>query len=79
MATQVADDKIPGQYLKEKTVAGHLQTRRYQVQRLHKECAQPLKVVLIAKTHRQTRARAHVILFSSDLELGYAPLVADSR
>jgi hypothetical protein len=34
-------------------------------------------VVIIAKTHLQTQARAHVILFSSDLELAYAPLVDD--
>jgi hypothetical protein len=68
-------DNIPGQYLKETTVEGHIQTRLYQAQLLHKEFAQPLNVVIIAKTHLQTQARAHVILFSSDLELAYAPLV----
>ena len=34
-------------------------------------------MVIIAKTHLQTQARTHVILFSSDLELAYAPLVDD--
>jgi DDE superfamily endonuclease len=68
-------DNIPGQYLKETTVEGHIQTRLYQAQLLHKEFAQPLNVVIIAKTHLQTQARAHVILLSSDLELAYAPLV----
>jgi putative transposase len=68
-------DNIPGQYLKETTVEGHIQTRLYQAQLLHKAFAQPLNVVIIAKTHLQTQARAHVILFSSDLELASAPLV----
>jgi len=72
---KVADDNIPEQYLKETTEEGHIQTRLYQVQLLHKEFAQPLNVVMIAKTHLQTQARAHVILFSGDLELDYAPLV----
>jgi putative transposase len=42
---------------------------------LHKEFAQPFNVVLIAQTTLHTQARAHVILFSSDLALAYAPLV----
>src|SRR6266478_5657239 len=32
-------------------------------------------VVIIAKTNLRTQARAHVVLFSSDLDLAYAPLV----
>ena len=34
-----------------------------------------LNVVIIAKTNLRTQARAHVVLFSSDLALAYAPLV----
>src|SRR5215467_15499905 len=68
-------DHIPGQYLKETTVEGHIQTCIYQAQLLHKEFAQPLNVVIIAKTNLHTQARAHVVLFSSDLALAYAPLV----
>jgi putative transposase len=68
-------DTIPVQYLKEATVEGHIQTRLYQVQLLHKEFAHPLHVVVIAKTNLCTQARAHVLLFSSDLELAYAQLV----
>ena len=56
-------------------VEGHIETRVYQVQLLHKEFAQPLNVVIIAKINLRTQARAHVILFSSDLALAYAPLV----
>jgi putative transposase len=66
---------MPEKYLKETTVEGHIQTRLYQAQLLHKEFAQPLNVVIIAKTNLHTQARAHVLLFSSDLELAYAPLV----
>ena len=66
---------MPGQYLKETTVEGHIQTCLYQVQLLHKEFTQPLNVVILAKTNLRTQARAHVILFSSDLELAYVQLV----
>jgi hypothetical protein len=68
-------DHLPWQYLKETTVEGHIQTCVYQTQLLHKEFPQPLNVVIIAKTNLRTQARAHVILFSSDLALAYAPLV----
>jgi hypothetical protein len=66
---------MPAQYLKETTVEGDIQTRLYQVQLLHKEFAQPLNVVIIAKTNLRTQARAQVILFSSDLELAHTSLV----
>jgi putative transposase len=72
---KVAYDHLPVQYLKETTGEGHIQTCLYQMQLLHKEFAQPLNVVIIAKTNLRTQARAHIILFSSDLALAYAPLV----
>ena len=68
-------DNLPIQYLKETTVERHIQTCIYQMQLLHKEFTQPLNVVIIAKTNLRTQARAHVLLFSSDLALAYAPLV----
>jgi DDE superfamily endonuclease len=68
-------DNIPETYLKPTTVDAHIETRLYQAQLLHKEFAQLLNVVIIAKTNLRTQARAHVILFSSDLELAYALLV----
>ncbi len=42
---------------------------------LHKEFAQSLHVVIITKTHLKTGAVAHIILFSSDLELSYEKLI----
>jgi putative transposase len=68
-------DHLPGQYLKETTVEGHIQTCIHQAQLLHKEFQQPLNVVIIAKTNLRTQARAHVVLFSSDLDLAYALLI----
>ena len=61
--------------LKATTVEGHMQTCLYQMQLLHKEFTQPLHVVILVKTNRRTQARAHVVLFSSDFALAYAPLV----
>jgi hypothetical protein len=68
-------EHLPVPYLKETTVEGRMKTCVYQMQLLHKEFAQPLNVVIIAKTNLRTQARAHVVLFSSDLTLAYAPLV----
>jgi putative transposase len=72
---KVDSANMPEKYLKETTVAGHIHTRVYQAQLLHKEFAQPLNVVIIVKTNLHTQAQAHVILFSSDLTLAYAYLV----
>src|SRR5215471_128905 len=68
-------DHLPMQYLKETTVEGHMQTCIYQMHLLHKEFQQPLNVVIIVKMNLRTQARAHVVLFSSDLALAYTPLV----
>jgi hypothetical protein len=68
-------DALPMSYLKETIVEGQLQTCIYQMQLLHKEFTQPLNVVIIMKTNVRTQARAHVVLFSSDLALAYVPLV----
>ena len=72
---KVDDDNLPAQYLKETTVEGHIETRLYQMQLLHKEFAQPLNVVIIAKTNLRTQARAHILLWSSDLSLAYTLLI----
>ena len=66
---------MPEHDLTETTVEGHIQTRLSQAQLLQKECAHPLHVVMIVKTNLRTQARAHVVLFSSDLTLAYAPLM----
>jgi putative transposase len=68
-------DNLPTPSLKETTMEGYIRTCYYQMQLLHKEFQQPLNVVIIAKTNLRTQARAHVVLFSSALDLAYAPLV----
>ena len=73
--TKVDYHNLPDQYLQETTVEGHIQTRRYQAQLLHKEFSQPLNVVILLKTNLRTQARAHVIVFSSDLTLAATHLV----
>ena len=66
---------LPDAYLKETTTADPIETRIYQMQCLHKEFSQPLNVAIIVKVNLQTQAWAHVILFSSDLELAYDKLI----
>ena len=66
---------LPDAYLKETTTADPIETRIYQMQCLHKEFSQALNVAIIVKVNLQTQAWAHVILFSSDLELAYAKLI----
>jgi putative transposase len=52
-----------------------IRTDIYQTVALHECFAQPLNVVVILKTNLQTQAQAHVILFSSDLDLAYDQLI----
>ena len=73
--TKLDGRHLPDKCLKETTTEGQIETRIYQTQALHKEFSQPLNVVIIVKTHRQTRACAHVILFASDLTLAYDKLI----
>ena len=66
---------IPGKYLVEKRTEGDIETRIYQAVMLHKGFAQRLNVVIIVKTNLKTGAIAHVVLFSSDLELSWEKII----
>ena len=66
---------IPEQYLKETTVADGIQTNIYQMTMWHKRFPDLLNVVVIVKTNLKTGAHAHVVLFSSDLNLAYDNLI----
>jgi putative transposase len=68
-------DKLPKQYLVETSVDKQIETRIYQAQMLHHDFAQRLNVVIIHKTNTLTGACAHVILFSSDLQLSYDKII----
>jgi len=65
------DDSI----LKESTIEKNIRTDIYQAKLLNKEFALPLNIVIILKTNLDTQAQAHVILFSTDLELNYDKLI----
>jgi putative transposase len=60
---------IPAQYLRQVSRERDIQTCIDQMTLLHHEFAQPLNVVVIHKTNLTTQA--HVLLFSSDLELPF--------
>ena len=66
---------LPACALRQTTVAHGIETRVYQLEARHKTFAQPLNVVVIVKTNMHTQAHAHVLLFSSDLALPFAPLI----
>ena len=70
-------DAIPARYLQHTSVQKGIQTRIYQARLLHKEFAQPLNVVILLKTYLATGRKAHVLLFSSDLELSHETLIDD--
>ena len=66
---------IPQEYLKTTCVEDGIQTCTYQAQLLHPDFPVPLNVVIIVKTNLTTQAWAHVILFSSDLDLSFDKLL----
>ena len=66
---------IPEQFVRQRRVEDGVETCVFQAELLHKEFAQPLNVVVIVKTNRTSGARAHVLLFSSDLSLAFDKLV----
>jgi len=66
---------LPPAFLKATTVDGHIHTAIYQLPVWHKKFPDRLNVVILVKTNHRTGAQAHVILFSSDLELGYDTLI----
>lgn len=77
---QIYGDKLdyralPPTALQTTTSVGSITTRIFQVQVLHKAFPQPLNVVIIHKTNVQTGKQAHVILFSSDLDLSAATVI----
>jgi putative transposase len=66
---------LPVEYRQQTTTAKGICTEIYQFTALHQLFAQPLNVVVIVKTNSETGARAHAILFSSDLTQTYAQII----
>ena len=66
---------IPDKYLLNRKTKDSIQTSIYQSNMLHKSFAQTLNVVIITKINLKTGVFAHVILFSSDLELSSEKII----
>jgi len=61
-------------YLKADDTEAGIRTQIYQAALLNHEFVSPINVVVILKTNLSTKKQAHVILFSTDLELSYEKL-----
>jgi len=68
-------DKLPEENLISVSLEDHICTRTYQLNVLHKKFADPLNVLIILKENQKTKKKAHVILFSTDLDLDGDKLV----
>jgi len=66
---------LPAEYLVQSSIEDGIQTNIYQAKLWNKEFPIPLKVVIIHKTVLKTQAMAHVVLFSTDLELPFDKLI----
>ena len=62
-------------FLKSDTKEKGICTRIYQATLLNRDFVLPLNVVIFLKTNLATKAQAHVILFSTDLELFYEKII----
>jgi putative transposase len=68
--------KLDEKYRKESSVdKDQMRLEVYQRQLHNKEFAFALNVVILVKTNLKTQAQAHVILFSTDLELPYEKII----
>ena len=72
---RVAVRKIKKKCLKSESVEDGIRTQIYQATLLNREFAFPLNVVVILKTNLAAQAQAHVILFTTDLELSYEKII----
>ncbi len=62
---------IPDEYLKESWIEKDIEMRIYQMKMWHKKFADLLNIVVMVKTNLKTHKVAHVVLFSSDLNLAH--------
>ena len=67
--------KIDPKYLKETLIEDRIRTDIYQGQFFNKEFVFALNVVIILKTNLDTGSIAHIILFSTDLDLTYDRMI----
>jgi len=72
---KIAVHQMGDKYLKETSIEGNLRTDIYQGTFYNKEFDFALNVVILLKTNLVTQAQAHVILFSTDLDLAYDTII----
>ena len=68
-------EQIEAKYLKSETTRKGIRERIYQMTLLSTSFPDPLNVVIIIKTNLKKQTHARVVLFSSDLALGYEKLI----
>ena len=66
---------LEAKHLKATSIEKGIKTDIYQMSLWHKTFADLLNIVVIVKTNLKTHKTAHVVLFSSDVTLGYALLI----
>jgi hypothetical protein len=66
---------MASEYLKATCIDDDIETSIYQLSLWHKKFSDMLNIVVIVKTNLKTSKTAHVVLFSSDLTLGYDQLI----
>lgn len=67
--------QLDPKYRKHSSSDGKFRTEIYQGEFYNKEFAFALNVVILLKTNLTTQAQAHVILFSTDLQLSYEKII----
>ena len=72
---KIAARQMDGRYLTHTSIEDNLRTDIYQATLFNKEFAFALNVVILLKTNLNTQAQAHVILFSTDLDLAYDKII----
>jgi putative transposase len=76
---KIDTQNLPDKYLLQTSVEKGIRTQVYQAPMLHQSFAGVLNIVIIVKQNLQTEKRAHVILFSSDLDLSADKLIRSYR
>ncbi len=66
---------LPHEYLKSDKTNSNVRERIYQIEACHKKIPDCVNIVIIHKENRSTGKCAHVILFGTDLNLGWENLV----
>jgi hypothetical protein len=66
---------LPAEHLKQTTTEEGIRTDIYQAKMWNKEFAHLLNGVILHKTNLKTRAVAHVVLFSTDLDLPFDKMI----